>query len=49
MNNDTSITVRIDTDLKKALHAHAQNDGTTISRLIKKLAIDFARKNKLIK
>ena len=25
MNNDTSITVRIDTDLKKALHAHAQN------------------------
>ena len=49
MNNDQSITIRIDTDLKKALQAHAQNDGTTISRLIKKLAIDYARKNKLIK
>ena len=49
MNNDQSITIRIDTDLKKALQAHAQNDGTTISRVIKKLAIDYARKNKLIK
>ena len=49
MNNDQSVTIRIDTDLKKALQIHAQNDGTTISRVMKKLAIEYARKNKLIK
>mgnify|MGYP003629240991 FL=1 len=49
MNNDASITVRLDTEVKKALEEHANNDATTLSQIVKKLVLDFARDKKLVK
>ncbi len=49
MNNDASITIRLDTEVKKALEDYANYDATTLSRIVKKLILDFAREKKLIK
>jgi|TARA_R110000824_G_scaffold202597_1_gene386815 antitoxin component of RelBE/YafQ-DinJ toxin-antitoxin module len=49
MNNDQQIGIRIDSQLKKALQEIAEEKRTTISQILKTLAVEFARKEKKIK
>lgn len=48
MNNDKQIGIRIDSQLKKALQEIAEEQRTSISQILKTLALEHARKLKKI-